>query len=123
MNRKIEFRLFNTKTKTMANYMNCMITLNGEIQSFDKDYRIEGTDSNKYLIPLEYTGMNDDTGKQIYEGDIVQRSLMCPGGIDIVGVVEFAEGSWWITTCDDAELLFDEVDMLKIIGNKYESNK
>ena len=120
MNRKIEFRLFNTKTRTIVNYMNCMITLDGEVQSFDKDYCIQGTDNNKYLIPMEYTGINDNTGKKIYEGDIVQRTSMSPGGIDLRGVVELLEGSWWLASGADSEMLFTEIDRLEIVGNRYE---
>lgn len=68
----------------------------------------------------QYTGITDDYNMPIYEGDIVQRTAMGPGGIDIKGPIEFDEGSWWISNFEDSELLFTEIDTLEVIGNIYE---
>jgi uncharacterized phage protein (TIGR01671 family) len=71
MNRQIKFRVWNKPAK-------CFIQdINNEIATFTlltlSDYLKEYSISNiDHLIFQQYTGLNDLTGKEIYEGDLVE---------------------------------------------------
>lgn len=117
MNREIKFRCWDNLAETMhGNAQTGIYQDPDEIEEFGKIL-----DFACYEV-MQYTGINDDKGTEIYEDDIVQRTSMCPGGIDIRGTVEFTEGAWWITNTVNAESLFTEVDGLKILGNIYQNS-
>lgn len=68
---------------------------------------------------MRYTGVNDNYGKEIYEGDIIRFNSFDDLKIKI-GVVNFADGSFRITV-DDYFHAYRWIDYdCEVIGNVYE---
>ncbi|KRL10748.1 YopX family protein [Schleiferilactobacillus perolens] len=73
---------------------------------------------------MQYAGMHDKNGTDIYDGDIVRSEPTTPGDSDaMIGVVTFLEGSWIINDPREriAEPLFNETKSMTVIGNVYEN--
>ena len=87
----------------------------------------EGNTSYMYLSPMpgsnyelvkimQYTGLKDKNGKEIYEADIGWDEHH-----ECYGVVKFDEGKFLYEWENISEDLFEVCDEIEIIGNIYEN--
>ena len=119
---KIKFKIYDKNRKRLLSGTGYSITGDGEVQTFNSHGLPEGTVNNRHLKPILYSGKKDITGRDIYEGFIVERIGAVPGDEEITGVVVFDEYSWLIRNDKEerAVFLFSETAMDKVIGNIYE---
>lgn len=119
---EIKFKIYDKNRKRLLRGTGYSITGDGEVQTFNSHGVAEGTVNNRHLKPVLYSGKKDITGRDIYEGFIVERRGATIGDEEITGVVVLDECSWWIENREErrAVPLFSETAMDRIIGNVYE---
>lgn len=124
--REIKFRFWNRKTKQMASWDDMENGTSSRLCSEFEDIRNEENEI------MQYTGLKDKNGKEIYEGDILNsvhknqhgtfnKIVSVKENEFYVGNGEYDEetivGGWLIETED----FFHELDSFEIIGNIYEN--
>jgi uncharacterized phage protein (TIGR01671 family) len=74
---------------------------------------------------MQYTGLKDKNGREIYEGDIIREHAIDEDGQHLISSVVFFDGAF---CTDDGEYLYDAIMSLdrdenhsEIIGNIYEN--
>ena len=93
-----------------------------------KEYAMHNQ-SKEDIVLMQYTGLKDKNGKEIYEGDILKSAIeqTVGGQIETIGVVEWDDNGYWKYDLPDygqsfgINILFDEE--YKVIGNIYENPK
>ena len=117
MKREIKFRVWDEDNNTIGtvlsftNLENLRHDLDGIEDYFGRGYF---KDNPNYL--MQYTGLKDKNGVEIYEGDIIKY-------YNRVGVVRFRKGQFEIYSGDDGYILslFSIYkDKKKVIGNIHE---
>lgn len=70
---------------------------------------------------MQYTGLKDNNGREIYEGDIVKR--VYNSGSSFVGEVIFEEATYFMRNDEQYAFLANQYDSetLEVIGNIHEN--
>jgi len=118
--REIKFRAWDKHMNKMADKEYFQITFNGIL--------IDGTPSTNQedYVVMQYTGLKDKNGKEIYEGDIAMVDLRPTLPWCMPSVIEFAHGRFRYNQ-DHIRIPLADVEIMSItsehevIGNIYEN--
>lgn len=126
MSREIKFRAWNVTQSKMLNNVGVHPDLAMDLSADDEYYKTN--EDGRYLIGLgfdnykvmQYTGLKDKNGKEIYEGDIMQ------GITGYISTIVFHEGIFCCRAENDHPnkghmMSLSMVDTSAVIGNIYEN--
>ena len=116
--REIKFRAWNVTLQRMSKSKNMQELIETAIHEEAKGLKVSENYSN--LIFMQFTGLKDKSGKEVYEGDVVRED----SPPHHCGEIKYDGGAFYISYITDgySELCHILVDEFwEIIGNIYEN--
>ena len=130
MKREIKFRAWDVRKKNMIYFFNPIFMKRYNSFNFlfsnnfyDLWYSNDKLDSESYdyYEPMQYTGLKDKNGKEIYEGDWCRAEYRTREGIITVqGNIVFDEFMWCVD-CKNDIFSINRLHNFEVIGNIYEN--
>lgn len=125
MKRKLKFRAWDETHKIMHHNFqfiksgdkgNDWIVFTSDKQKLtDKPHPLENPYFSQQLKIMQFTGLHDKNGKEIYEGDIVKCD-------ELIMTVEFVQSSF--CKCNEnGNWIIHSHDNIEVIGNLYENHE
>lgn len=120
--REIKFKYWNGKEMKNADTIHSWNDMGGA----DTSKAWDG-DIHDYFDLIQYTGLKDKNGKEIYEGDIVKYGSNHPNIEKSLGKVIFYRGSFKLDYGSNRVRIYDGIDWaeeeMEIIGNIHENSE
>ena len=124
----IKFRVWDKEISKMYEDDNVITTFSGELE----EVYVRRNNTVDELIDyklMQYIGIKDESGKELYEGDIVKRIDRTPVarmyGQEVIGTIGFMKGSFVLNTPEGDYLMnnnrLSNLCSYEKIGNIYEN--
>ena len=118
MSREIKFRVWDKKNKKIDKHYGEWLHMNPVDGQLYED--VDGEGGFKKIddvVLMQYTGIKDKNGKEIYEGDIIRPNSSTYSR----GIVIFSGGRW---NCDSRDMYHMILNAgCRVVGNIYESSE
>ena len=111
---EIKFRAWDKEKKQML-----FVTF--EFLMAEKSYFRDALRYKKYIL-MQYTGLKDKNGKEIYEGDICKFHSFMENKTKIADVI-YIDGCFELSNSELVKEVLEEYVGLEIIGNIYENKE
>ena len=120
--REIKFRFWDKIDKEIVVELETLflVSESGEVYQ----YHEKMLDRVPNLIPMQFTGLEDKNGKEIYEGDIV-KSLFRGEDKEVIGEIIWVDGGFFIGYKEfkDDMYAWAFYKVMEVIGNIYENKE
>jgi len=122
--REIKFRAWDKQTRNWCE----LYTVDNAVEWYNRKHSIFRGFFDRHIILMQYTGLKDKNGKEIYEGDIIDKSYTNPLNGELViqrYIIKWHNGMYKAVFIKDKpyydRCLWMEYKDTEVIGNVFDN--